>query len=147
MQQRNKVKDFAHPICDTFTRLFILRWEQEALSGIKMPIVQQKTQKERQCIPQSCCAPAPQSPLQGWPLNRWDVGGTSEGPDGSAEEPPAWAGAHQRRARGEGGCRCTRGPVHRVGNKIQLCHGSLCWYFTGIYSLFPRHLCTSLTVS
>lgn len=45
-----------------------------------MPIVQQKTQKERQCIPQSCCAPAPQSPLQGWPLNRWDVGGTSEGP-------------------------------------------------------------------
>jgi len=48
---------------------------------------------------------------------------------------------------GGGGCRHTGGPAHRVGDEIQLCHGSLCWYFTGIYSLFPRHLCTSLTVS
>ena len=45
MQQRNKVKDLAHPICDIFTLQFILQWEQEALSEIKTPIVREKHQR------------------------------------------------------------------------------------------------------
>lgn len=37
VQQRNKVKDSAHPICGIFTLQFMLQEEQEALSETKAP--------------------------------------------------------------------------------------------------------------
>lgn len=73
VQQRNKVKGLAHPICDVFTGQFILQWGEEVLSEIKTPIIQEKPQRGGSvCLRASSSSSSPESSPGS--STQWDAG-------------------------------------------------------------------------